>query len=478
MNTQISRMTFQFFHHQTTGLIEDRFEELWTEATQEARLELFSRIITSLIHERLLPTEEVNVWGLTRKMASKLHSMPIRLFRFTLGPKEELCVPLSRFSMFARVTPFPYVLHKRNNGLVREINDPLVLFHLVAPAVSRFALPDERINFIGAALENSLENLTVAICYRIMRREFPSHKGPTGSIFYEQLVTCGHTINPLTKYRRAKGDENLLPYLPELQTSIRVGFVAVKKDHVQTQLRATYRPAEWLPEEIEIRLRQALPANLSFSDYRFFPVHPWQYTNTLPTLFAREIQEGTVIPLGNDFMEGQPSLSLRTVHFHGKHAPFYLKLPINIQNASHVRTVSPHAATNGPLVSHIISQIELCMEPSSVSLRFLYENEGAFFSPVPPQEMTPEMIRAANHLAYIERDSPDSVTAEGELAIVTIALLDNNRITPEPFLHTLLERYADSKGIDRGKEAALAWFKQFIGISIVPLITYLIRYGI
>ncbi len=52
--------------------------------------------------------------------------------------------------------------------------------------------------------------------------------------------------------------------------------------------------------------------------------------------------------------------------------------------------------------------------------------------------MTPEDITVSKHLAYIVRQSPYSILSSDELPIVTVALVDNNRLTDKPLIHSLI----------------------------------------
>ena len=92
--------------------------------------------------------------------------------------------------------------------------------------------------------------------------------------------------------------------------------------------------------------------------------------------------------------------------------------------------------------------------------------------------MTSEDIAVSKHLAYIVRQSPYSVVNSDELPIVTVALVDNNRLTDKPLIHSLIQTYASALEIEDLPEGALSWCNEFLDVSLEGLLTLLSGYGI
>ena len=92
--------------------------------------------------------------------------------------------------------------------------------------------------------------------------------------------------------------------------------------------------------------------------------------------------------------------------------------------------------------------------------------------------MTSEDIAVSKNLAYIVRQSPYRILVSDELPIVTVALVDNNRLTDKPLIHSLIQTYADAFEVEDLHEAVLGWFKAFLDVSLEGLLTLLSGYGI
>jgi siderophore synthetase component len=109
---------------------------------------------------------------------------------------------------------------------------------------------------------------------------------------------------------------------------------------------------------------------------------------------------------------------------------------------------------------------------------FLLETEGVYYSVKSMEKMTTEDIAVSKNLAYIVRQSPYTILNPDEILIVTVALVDNNRLTEKPLIHSLIQTYADALEMDDLPEAVLVWFNAFLDVSLEGLLTLLSGYGI
>ena len=92
--------------------------------------------------------------------------------------------------------------------------------------------------------------------------------------------------------------------------------------------------------------------------------------------------------------------------------------------------------------------------------------------------MSAEDIAVSKHLGYIVRQSPYEVIDPDDIPIVTIALVDNNRLTRHPVLHDLIDLHTTAVGAKTVKQGALSWFQSFLDVSVEGLLTLMSRYGI
>jgi siderophore synthetase component len=171
---------------------------------------------------------------------------------------------------------------------------------------------------LAAELADSVANLTLA------RAAQPAPDGgPPGLVRYdlaglEQCVVDGHPIHPLCRTRIGLSEADVRAYAPEHRPVV--------------ALRVYEVPArDWLTTGT------GLPPRLL--------VHPWQAEHVLdryPSLRAT----GERVP-------ARPLMSLRTLAV----APgWHVKTAVDVQMTSAVRTVSPAAVRNGPVVSAFLAE--------------------------------------------------------------------------------------------------------------------------
>ncbi|SDY95559.1 Siderophore synthetase component [Micromonospora pattaloongensis] len=183
------------------------------------------------------------------------------------------------------------------------------------------ALP--RAERLAAELANSVANLALA------RAAQPApHGGPaalTGPAphpaFWEQLVVDGHPLHPGCRTRLPMSTAEVLAYAPEHRTTVELRLVEV--------------PARrWLATGA------GLPPVL--------PLHPWQHDHVLDAHpWLRPTRR--VAP-------ARPLMSLRTVA-PVAHPDQHWKTAVDVQMTSAVRTVSPAALRNGPVVTAFLAEL-------------------------------------------------------------------------------------------------------------------------
>lgn len=157
---------------------------------------------------------------------------------------------------------------------------------------------------------------------------------------------------------------------------------------------------------------------------------------------------------------------------------FFLKLPVNLQTTSYLRTVSPNAVHNGVALARICKTLMGRHAVLSEKTGFLLETEGAFSSKKSSQDMTMDDIMLSKHLGYIVRQSPYDIIGPDEVPIVTAALTDPNRFTDQLPLHDLIDKFAASLPENDKGHAPEMWFRAFLEVSVEGLLTLLSGYGI
>jgi siderophore synthetase component len=250
------------------------------------------------------------------------------------------------------------------------VDDPATLVRLLWAG-------EQRGEQFAAEVDNSVANLALARADR-PPRQLP---GPHDLGRIEQLLTDGHPIHPCCRTRGGMTVADVLAYAPEHSPVIRLRRLAV--------------PAG--------RWYGTAPPVLY--------AHPWQ-AGRLRERYPWLTDDGETGP-------ARPLMSLRTV------APLdggpHVKTAVDVQMTSAVRTVSPAAVHNGPVLSALIRRLT-----AGLPIGILAETEaGAVVVDGQPQR----------HLAFLRREAPH--LGSGETA-VPLGVLS---ATP-----MLLERVADPYG--------------------------------
>jgi siderophore synthetase component len=136
----------------------------------------------------------------------------------------------------------------------------------------------------------------------------------------EQSIVDGHPLHPACRARIGMSTADVLRYAPEHHPVVRLRVVEAD-------------PAHWLVSGVPI------PPLL--------PVHPWQLDRVLASGLVRDT--GREIP-------AHPLMSLRTLAPVDNPA-IHIKTAMDVQMTSAVRTLSPAAVHNGPLMSQLLTDL-------------------------------------------------------------------------------------------------------------------------
>jgi siderophore synthetase component len=177
---------------------------------------------------------------------------------------------------------------------------------------------------LAVELADSVANLTLA---RAAQPE--PDGGPPALLRYagdgladlEQCVVDGHPLHPLCRTRLGLSRAEVRAYAPEHRPLVQL-------------------PVYRVPERDWLSTGTGLPPRLL--------VHPWQAAHVLDRYPALE-PTGETVP-------ARPLMSLRTLAL--RDAPgWHVKTAVDVQMTSAVRTVSPAAVHNGPVVSALLADL-------------------------------------------------------------------------------------------------------------------------
>ncbi|ARJ50330.1 IucA/IucC family protein [Staphylococcus lutrae] len=278
--------------------------------------------------------------------------------------------------------------------------------------------------------------------------------------YSEGMIWEGHPSHPLTKTKLPLTVDEIRQYAPEFMKVIPLKILLVR----QSLLKSTTMTGEddfvlrKMFPDIESQLRQWMQTyEGTLDDYRVMLVHPWQYSHVIVSRFQQLITQHDVIPTPFT-IDSKATLSFRTMQL--LDYPYHVKLPINVQATSAVRTVSTVTTIDGPKLSYQLQKM-LNIYPT---LSVASEPYGAHI------DVEPDLAR---QFAMIVRHSPEE-HKQTHLQLVTGVLTQLNPVDGQVVIESLIEYLFG----ELNQQTISKFMKQFLNALIPPLIGYIQHYGI
>ncbi|MEC3885641.1 IucA/IucC family protein [Halobacillus sp. HZG1] len=329
-------------------------------------------------------------------------------------------------------------------------------------------------------LNNGTANLALALTFyeewkQTVRREavnldvgtsieYVLEKGEEAHLFFEQLVVEGHHLHPGAKTKLGLTYEDTFRYSPEFHQTFPIRMAAVKKTLVLstgTSFEASF------PEASEEGKKELKDRGYVEDLYTILPVHPWQFEHAIPDIYQKEIKEGEVVLLSSRPMNAEATSSFRTVAPRKKEAPV-LKLAVNSQMTSTVRSISTQTAMNSTVFSKMIQEIK-DREPLLGSFVPLNEWGGAAFR-------SEEQLKSRN-LTTLIRESLHPHLEDGEVAVAGMSLYAQSPVSGLTILHELVQEFQKKHHLSRN-EASKEFFCHYIQKVLPCYMTMMVKYGV
>ncbi|MBC3132660.1 IucA/IucC family protein [Staphylococcus warneri] len=277
--------------------------------------------------------------------------------------------------------------------------------------------------------------------------------------YSESLVLEGHPTHPLTKTKLPLTSEEIRRYAPEFEKIIPLHIMLVSSSHIRTTSMENdeqYIVNQVIPE-LKDKLQSFLkPLDLEMNNYRAIFVHPWQYDHVIGERFKTWISEKILIPTPFT-VESKATLSFRTMEL--LHHPFHIKLPVNVQATSAVRTVSTVTTVDGPKLSYALQDMLNIYPELKVSAE-------------PFGEYVDVDADLARQLACIVREKP--VLAQEGSTIVSASLVNRNPVDDD----VIVDSYIKWINNELTTESIEQFIRQYTSTLVRPLIAYIQDYGI
>ncbi|ANU09527.1 hypothetical protein A1A1_12117 [Planococcus antarcticus DSM 14505] len=289
----------------------------------------------------------------------------------------------------------------------------------------------------------------------------------SSSLFFEQFSTEGHNLHPGSKTKEGLEPGDVFSFSPEFRQSLLIYFLAIRKDYlVSTEFHPDYIESKF-PETAKLYEVQMKERGYKVKDYRLIPVHEWQYHNVIPSLYAEEIKMGIIVLFTGLAIEGAASSSFRTIwpKLFGKPA---LKLAVNSQMTSTIRSISPQTAMNSVEFS-VMMQTIMEREPSLEN--FLPINEVAGYS------FRSESIERSRNLTVVVRENFDSKLNPGEIAIPGCSLYNLSPISGKNLIAEIADEYCRYFNFNKAKGTD-SFLTEYLSVVIPGYLILLVKYGV
>ncbi|MCA1062677.1 IucA/IucC family protein [Rossellomorea sp. AcN35-11] len=285
--------------------------------------------------------------------------------------------------------------------------------------------------------------------------------------FFEQLSLEGHHLHPGSKTKTGMSPEDVATYSPEFHQTCNICFVAVLKDGIDM--------TELVPNIIEETFSEIMPSYLEFmkvnkldpTKYQLLPIHEWQYKHALLPIYRNEIKRGTIIPLESLSVESKSTSSFRTL-LPIENTSRFIKLAVNSQMTSTVRSISSQTALNSTVFTNMLTEI---LNKESQLSCFLPLNEIAGYT------YRSERDDQRRNLTVVIRENRENDLDDQEVMITGSSLYASSPFSERTILGELLEEYCDSQHLPKEK-GALEFFKDYLSVTIPGFLTLLTKYGV
>ncbi|SCX38806.1 Siderophore synthetase component [Klenkia marina] len=417
-------------------------DHLTPEAWAAAGRHLVTKALSEFAHERLLVPEPVDGGYVVRSDDGGTE------YRFTARR-----LPLDHWL----VDPGSVV------RLVGGTEHPLDAVQFVLDVRGALRLSD-------AVLPVYLEEITSTLASRAFKaaRGLPTSAELVDADFQtvETSMTEGHPCFVANNGRLGFTAAEFGQHAPEAANPVRLVWVAARRDRSVLAVSAGLTEQELYAGELGRptleRFAGTLRAlGLDPADYRFFPVHPWQWANRVAVTFAAELATRQLVHLGEGDDEMLAQQSIRTLFNTSRPHRHYVKTSLSVLNMGFLRGLSTEYMAVTPAINDWVHEL-VSGDPVLAGCGFsvLRERAAGGFRADWVQQATAPGSPYRKMLAALWRESPVPSLRPGQ-RLATMASLLHVDDAGRPFVSALVER----SGLP-----ARDWLRRYLDAYLVPVV--------
>lgn len=420
------------------------------------------RMLNAILKEQICP-EDAKINKTTKKIELQYHGRVLTAYVLRKSMLERYVFD-GQFTYQCgderiKITSLESLLNILNDAFDIEISERLYheLIHSRDSFVESYKQFNNRASLIHQSMTFSMLPDTINFFTWLQHIK---DNGATNDLSYsESLVLEGHPTHPLTKTKLPLTTEEIRRYAPEFEKIIPLHIMLVSSSHIITT--SMENDEQYIVNQVIPELKDNLqaflkPLDLDINDYRAIFVHPWQYDHVIGERFKTWISDKILIPTPFT-VESKATLSFRTMEL--LHHPFHIKLPVNVQATSAVRTISTVTTVDGPKLSYALQDM-LNIYPE---LKVAAEPFGEYV------DVDPDLAR---QLACIVREKP-VLTQEGS-TIVSASLVNRNPVDND----VVVDSYIKWTYNELTSESIERFIRHYTSTLVRPLIAYIQDYGI
>lgn len=420
------------------------------------------RVVNALIKE--------NIWTHSTTIFKENHYITIEFEQVLLNVHYKYESALSRYEFDG---PIIYMNHQHKESVdsLENLLDILVTdFHIDIPFHLKSELIHSRDSFIEVYKEfdtrheylqrhdkyiNDSERLNFFTWLEKLKKD----NDIDDVLYSESLIFEGHPTHPLTKTKLPLSMEEVRTYSPEFEKIINLKVMLIHNEYVNVTTildHSQFILNEVIPEYIDELHTFMNDRERLLKDYKVILVHPWQYEHTIRNKYKEWLQDYILISTPFQ-VPSKATSSFRTMSLINH--PYHVKLPVNVQATSAVRTVSPETTIDGPKLSQALhrelnqyTQLDVALEPYGLFAKTDSDD--------------------ARQLACIIREKP--FTKDDGILLVTGALVNKNVVDNEITVDSYLKWIND----DINQHTIHQFMRNYTRQLVTPLLALIQDYGI
>lgn len=420
------------------------------------------RVVNALIKE--------NIWTHSTTIFKENHYITIEFEQVLLNVHYKYESALSRYEFDG---PIIYMNHQHKESVdsLENLLDILVTdFHIDIPFHLKSELIHSRDSFIEVYKEfdtrheylqrhDKYINDSERLNFFTWLEKLKKNNDIDDVLYSESLIFEGHSTHPLTKTKLPLSMEEVRTYSPEFEKIINLKVMLIHNEYVNVTTildHSQFILNEVIPEYLDELHTFMNDRERLFKDYKVILVHPWQYEHTIRNKFKEWLQNHILISTPFH-VPSKATSSFRTMSLINH--PYHVKLPVNVQATSAVRTVSPETTIDGPKLSQALhrelnqyTQLDVVLEPYGLFAKTDSDD--------------------ARQLACIIREKP-FIKNDGIL-LVTGALVNKNVVDNEITVDSYLKWIND----DINQHTIHQFMRNYTRQLVTPLLALIQDYGI